>query len=280
MSVAECVDTSYVDFITAELQKHGWDAVLVEQRLELGRLRCDAPYQNDFRRKKLADMKKKFNPLCVEQILVSDRDLFWWTIDGKHRVKMLLELGYETWPGYAITGLTLRQEADLFTLLNTLKGNPKTIDVFFAGLLGSDEEAKAINRLVIDAGWQVSKTTNRAKHTRAVAALRSIHSVMRFTSIPEVLGVINECWPHDDRNGDVKIVNGVAVFLNHFSERVATATCIAKWRSTSVLEIVQQAAYHARLSDCSFPMGAARALLEIYNKGKRSNRLEWDTETE
>lgn len=262
-----------IDVINAYLRERDLDAVAIRQMVDLKDLRDDAPYQNDYQPKKLREMEKDFDLLSIQQItIVEHDDGKRFILDGKHRVKLLLMKGYKRFEAIVIAGLPPQYEADIFQRLN-IRRSIRAMDVYRSGLLGDrDPEAKEIHEIVTKCGWTVGSGSG-SKSTQAVSALRAIHR-LKTVPLDRVLNLCAESWPFDARNGEVIILRGVATFLRLYGDEVKDAYLVEKWGKVNTQLIVQQAIYHRHQSGGNGQLGAARALLVIYNKGLRS-KLKW-----
>jgi hypothetical protein len=98
---------------------------------------------------KVNDMVAHFNPDLLGIPIVSQRDDYFWVIDGGHRVATCREVGwgYKDLQCQIYTGLTEQQEADLFLLYNKVLP-VNSFDRFRIAVFAGWEDEVDIDRIV------------------------------------------------------------------------------------------------------------------------------------
>ena len=123
-------------------------------RVRIADLRKDLTYQRD-ETKNLSDIIKNWNELACKAINVSRRDDgSLWVLDGWHRVRAASQHGYTDIFAEIHEGLTLRQEATLFVLLNNMQ-NMLAWYCFRASVRGGLKEESEIEREFEGRGFSI-----------------------------------------------------------------------------------------------------------------------------
>ena len=126
-------------------------------------LRVDPEYQRALKKAAVEDnaVEGEFDPNAFRALCVSLRpDGFYWIVDGNHRFHMAKTRGDIPYiPCEVIHGLTLKQEAKLFTVLNRIT-RVNTSAMFKAELVAGEEVPVRIGEIAAAAGLYVGPQRN------------------------------------------------------------------------------------------------------------------------
>jgi hypothetical protein len=134
---------------------------------------------------------EKFNPALVGTLIVSERGKKKNVVDGQTRLKAMTEIGKTAAPCLIYEGLSKKQEALLFSLLQTQRRNMTTYERFRAQLVAGEEMAIGIS--TIERMWRIDP-----EHLR------------------EILELVRDIWGVDNRDGvSAQILTGLSTFVRN-----------------------------------------------------------------
>lgn len=182
-------------------------------------------------------LKEGFDPDLLGVPMVSrraDGTQVW--LDGQNRGDLMRGAGWgsQKLQCRVFTGLTTAQEADLFLGHNDNR-QVKVVYKFLARVTSGDEDAVAINAIVMSFGWRINDQAG-GKNITAVKSLERIFHGDRNTddtmapgrALQRTLRVVTEAWGYKSEavNGDVLL--GVGSVFNRFGDVVDLAVLIKK----------------------------------------------------
>ncbi|HEY7415552.1 MAG TPA: DUF6551 family protein, partial [Ktedonobacteraceae bacterium] len=187
----------------------------------LENLRTQSGYQRPLNEAQVRRIVKNFNPLALGLLTVSRRtNDIEWTVDGQHRLIALEELIAagkflgDTIECRVVQGLSIQEEADLWTLLSTAKA-PGSLDLFHARVTARQQPETEINQIVTECDFTVAEKQNSAKtHAiKAIVALRRIYALSGPQGLRDVLAVVHDAWPSDTQALGVSVLMAVYIVL-------------------------------------------------------------------
>lgn len=203
-------------------------------------------------------------------------------IDSAHRIAACKLVGHPTMTFIVHEGLTIRQEAALFLLLNDFRA-PSPISKFLARVVKGDPDACAIFELIEKHGWRIQASADTGCIT-AVAALQSIYETAAGTLKPGqrgdvldwVLGVITAAWGHDPKGANNAILVGLAQLRGRFGTAIQRQKLIHELQQVAPLVLVGKAKFVQSAVGGTQRAAMARALAGMHNRKLRTNLLpEW-----
>lgn len=202
--------------------------------------------------------------------------------DGAHRVSAAREVGQETLPALVHEGLTRREEAELFSGLNTFNA-PSAISMFLARVDKGDKGAGEMKDIIYGHGWRVGQNADNG-YISAVAAVEQVYRTAAST-LPEdrypealdwTLDVITAAWEHDRDAAHGAILKGVAQLHGRFGSDVDAKKLVAEMSLTRPRIIIGKASAMRDAAGGTIPAHVAKVLVGMHNKGKRTRLLpEW-----
>ena len=163
--------------------------------IEADNLVVDMTYQRTQERGKVYRIATNFDPDAFGVLIVSRRkDGTEVLIDGGHRVAAIRDLGWEDQklPAVVHTGLSLEEEAKIFTLTNRDRTKPTPRDMFRADVASKQPEALEIQAVFDKHGLELTNRTVRSRlwpcrppgpRKRPRICKRRIHFLTRLTRL-------------------------------------------------------------------------------------------------
>ena len=197
-------------------------------------------------------------------------------VDGWHRVLALREQQVDEWEVscQVYSGLTIKEEAQLYRLLNTTR-KPSPWDDFKAGLRSGDSECAAINRIAGRNGWRVSNFVGPGR-VACVAALRNIfRKDDGALALDKALCDAKAAWGGNPTGVERYVLTGLSVVHTIYDgclDRPAFIKKLAKVKGGPA-GILVTARQLKEIRPESIARLCAWVIVQNYNKGRRSGQL-------
>lgn len=249
-------------------------------------LNVDTSYQRDLSPSKVNLIVRLFDSDAFGELVVSQRaDGTYWIIDGQHRWKAMQKLGWtdQLMPCHIIPNLTAEEEARLYDLFNGNRGMPRISDRFKARVRYNDPEAIRILKTVHDAGFTVFYGRGHAPKATigAINALLRIERYGKPGDLMKVLTIVNEAWGEEEPasfKGDLLLA--MHRFTSRYRDQFDISGLIDKLKGTSPKALHNRGRQIADVMGCAVSVGVSQAILQHYNKNRRSGKLpEWSGDT-
>ena len=131
------------------------------EKVVINQLGVDETYQRPVSKAKVNKIVKNFNPIGMGPILVSEReDGSLWIFDGQHRVEALKILGELVWEVTIYSGMTLKDEATAFRLLQE-GSKANAAERYVSELAAGVKETIAIENLLNQNGFTVKRGSSK-----------------------------------------------------------------------------------------------------------------------
>jgi hypothetical protein len=177
--------------------------------LPLDKLIIDDRYQRTTSDARVAKMAKNFNPTQLGLLQVSMRaDNVFAIVDGGHRAALLRKKGLTHALCQVHIGLTVEQEALLFSELNSKAVKPSGIRNFVALRFGGDRLVLDIHLICAGLGWKVADE-NKIGTLRSVTSLYAAHHAGNLMAS---LDLITRAWSTKIKLHDA-VLGGVSLWL-------------------------------------------------------------------
>ena len=181
MSVEEAKKNLRIPMINRNIKEEkkssiGSDAAL-SSLVPVKDLVIDMSYQRVPQEIKVMKIVNNFNPDAIGVLICSAReDGTIAVIDGGHRVAALRLLNMEDHNVDALVyfDLSLKQEAEIFTLMNDNRTKPKTSDIFKSKVIAGDETSLLINKVIDKHGLFIANGPGM-NHLRALGTVNQIY---------------------------------------------------------------------------------------------------------
>lgn len=238
--------------------------------LPIEELNIDVAYQRTIAIRLVNEIIRDFSWYAFDPILVGRRkNNSLWVVDGQTRFNVARKVDHREIASRVFESEGKRHEAEVFLKANT-KRSVKSFDKWRAALCAEESTTVEINTLVEKFGFSVSYS-GHWPNLRCVSKLRDAHS---SGVLPECLTVISKAWKNDVDALSEAIMGTLSVFFAHFTE-ADIDRCIVKWTSLSPRKIWADAESGKFATGGSRYRAGAYVLLNKYNAGLRTNRLDW-----
>lgn len=159
-------------------------------------LTVDPRYQRPIQENKVRKIQTEFDPDAFGVLYVSARangeDVI---LDGQQRQAAVLGMdkGYQLVPAIVYTGLTVAQEAALFTLYNAVRTKPRPSDMYRAALTARDPHVVAIQAIIDNLGLAIGDGSGKRK-VQSIASVRRIYDNVGGDILHRALDVATRAW--------------------------------------------------------------------------------------
>lgn len=244
--------------------------------IPVGMIRVDPAYQRDVSQH-WVETHLPFDPRQAGTIVISERAGVLFCIDGGHRVALARASDVEYINAFVIHGLSQAQEARYFTRYQRERRNLKSFDLYRADRVSGDPEVAAMERIVHNAGFQITKAAG-VRNITAIEKLKWIHRFGGDDLLARTLDYVKRLWIEEPQALNGQLLKGLAIFLAdggsqpQFSrerfERVMT-----KYSASKIMRLAQAVASRKQRLAGNQPTDIAVALQEEYNKLSKVDQL-------
>lgn len=244
--------------------------------IQLGEIRVSPTSQRELN---LSKGKAILNALRMEDLgtfTVSERDGFYWLIDGQHRFWALREYfgeGWQEWEIEAFTyfGLTEAQEAAKFLVFN----NSLAVDAYSKFKIGVTAELPVptdINRVVLSLGLKVTRYKAQGS-VAAVGAVSKVYDRIGPGGLAHTLAIIRDAFAMT--GFEQSIILGTSLFWARYEGQVEEADVIKSLSRTAngYKGILSRAKLWQERVDMPLDQCVAAAISDIYSTGRRGKGL-------
>lgn len=243
----------------------------------------DPNVQRQLNEARVKHLQKKFNPLMLGLLTASKRpDGRSYILDGQHRIAAARAEHYD---GYIATrlfeNLTVEEEADLFLQLNDQR-KVGALDKFHVRATMGDPAAVALKKSLEHFGLRASSQHSAGQFAAIVALERVYAGFMSYASEPRidlveaVLQILTRAYGTDDRKAfQANTVMGVGLIIHIFGKRVDLDDLTSALRTVTADNLAIRGRSLKDTEGGTGAEGVAKVLLQLYNKGKSSRRLEF-----
>lgn len=252
-------------------------------QLHTARLQSNQGYQRPVDGNHVRDIIRNFDPLYLDEILVSARDGGYFVIDGQNRIAAFKEMngGRDCMVNCKIYhGLTYEQEAEMFQHLDSIKKKLRFCDTVRAKAEAkSDPVINGINQVfdVYGLHWSYSGTSAGGDHTvTASKALTESYKELGPAMFESMVRLLAYTWRGKRDSLTEPFIKGLSLFVKTYARDGDEATFIRKVGKHTPSEIKSLAISQG---GSSAAVKYARVFLEKYNfKATSSTRLPYRLE--
>ena len=194
---------------------------LVIKWVPIGDLMVDERYQRALRPHRVEHLVTNWDDYSSGVIIISLRaDGRMFILDGQHRVHAMMKRGVSVCKCEIFEHLPDWKEAQIFVNCNVVRGTVTKRDVFRAKVMGKDDLANIVAKVVEEEGYKISlhRGVHNPKEIAAVGTLEMICSPLNESSAPRlrrVLRCVKATWPDFSRALDGKILLAFAHLFRH-----------------------------------------------------------------
>lgn len=241
----------------------------------LGKMKVSPVGQREFKKHWADKILSAFDPDQLETPAVSERDGWFYVIDGQHRIDALkrwLGTGWEeqNLQCWVYVGLTEAQEAELFLQLN----NNKPVDAFNkfkVGLQANRKDEVVIAAQVQAVGLHIG--INAEESISCVATLRKVYERSDAETLRRTLKIVRDAYGDPGLRGPV--IEGIGLLCQRYNGSLNDAAFIKALGSAhgGVNGLMGKAAQIQQKTRCPQSHAVAAAGVDINNRGKGGKKL-------
>ncbi|AXQ62183.1 hypothetical protein SEA_SPIKELEE_54 [Mycobacterium phage Spikelee] len=241
------------------------------QWIPVAQMRVSSRAQREQRQSHIDHIASNFDPDKFGTPTVNERDGIFWIIDGGHRVKALIQMGYEDQSVQCWTyhNLTEEQEAEKFLSLNDVKP-VNGMDKFKVSVVAGRETETDIDRIVRAAGMTIGKGANGIG---SVGALKKVYENAGPRGLAVTIQIIRDAYGMP--GFAAKVIEGVGLFVANYETVFDQDRLVSKLagKHGGVNGLLGRAEQIKSAHGVSAPQGVAAATVETYNQGRGGGKL-------
>ncbi len=243
------------------------------EQIPIKNLVSNQEYQRNLSEKHVRRAAENFDLCQINPVKVSRRDGINYVFNGQHTIEIIAMVSHsrET-PVWCMIydNLDYQQEADIFA--NQMKFVKPLLpyETFMANVEADSDKHIIIKDLVESYGLFLSPSS-RPNGVCAVATLEKIYDKYGLQILDHALRLIVGTWEGAPQSFSSNMLNGMARLVSTFGDELNDSLFKERVGQYSVKEIARTAKDRHNGS-----RGYSEALVLIYNKGSRTNRLEFD----
>lgn len=235
-------------------------------------LAIDLRYQREANsRDRILNIAREFSWPAFGTVIVSMRPDGFFVIDGGHRVRASeLRDDIVRVPCMVYEFETAEDEALAFVVLNSTSKNVSPYHKFKAKLFAGDPLAVRVQKLMIDKNYEFVPYAKSGRTTSAVAAMM-LAAAKDMTAFSVALDLLVEIADGDPLPASV--FRGLFYLITHDCEAIATNTFRKKLIYEGIDKLSREIYRNKHLHEAGGVLIEAKTILNIVNKGRRTNKL-------
>lgn len=197
-------------------------------------------------------------------------------VEGQHRWKAAcLHPDIDEIPAVIVEHDDVAGEAQSFLAINRDRQAVTSVEQYWAGLTAGDDAAIAISKVLQAAGCDVVPATGhyRPNLTNSIGAVGRCLQRYGHGATRRALLVIRAAWPEDAKALRGTLITALARIIRANEKSVADPDLVAAIRPQSLAKLTAHAEAFRKLSGGSAETALTKAVVELYNKGKRTNTI-------
>lgn len=237
----------------------------------------DSNYQRDVRPALVDKILRKFSWAKFGALVLTRKDDGRYNVvEGQHRWKAAeLHPDVEAVPAVIVPHGGTADEAQSFLAINRDRMAVTSVEQYWAGLTAGDPTAAAISAVLKSAGCDVVPAAGyyRPNLTNSIGAVK--RCIERYGDAPtrRALLAIRGAWPNEAQALRGTLITALSRIIRN-NAGLVDADLIAALRPQSFARLTAHAEAFRKLSGGSSETAITKAVVEIYNKGKRVNTIQ------
>lgn len=246
------------------------------QMIDLKDMKVDMSYQRIPNEKRVKSIADKWDDMMANLIHVSKRADGYYVMDGNHTRLAYERIGGTSLPCRIYEGLTPKEEAEIFSELNSSQKKPTFNELLKAKAAAGKELESSYFKLLNEANIPYTFGDSTGCKIKCHSALLTVYSRTTYALMLRAVNVAKRAA--DDREEFYKVgfFPGLcSVVTKH--PQVDDWRLISSVRKTSASKIREMSDMFRRGTTTGTNSATAnfrKAFITIYNKGLRSNRIE------
>jgi hypothetical protein len=243
----------------------------------LGRMKINERAQRELNHNRVKQMSESFDIDRLQYPTLSERDGYFFIVDGMHRINALKLWIGEGWEEQRVkcevySGLSEAEEANLFLQLNEERKAVRAIDKFFAAVTAERPAETEVLQIVAWQGLKVAKT----KQPGAITSVSTLIRAYKNSDAPtlgKALRIIRDAY--GDPGLEAPVIEGVTKLCQRYNGVLDEGRAIKKLGDAhgGVNGLLAKADVIRRQTGSQRGMCVAAAAVEIINSGKGGKKL-------
>jgi len=259
----------------SEINLHVGDRPTLEW-VPIDQIVVDSNYQREIKPRLVEKILQKFSWAKFGAVVLSRQEDGRFTIvEGQHRWKAAsLHPKIDAVPAVIVKHADIADEADSFLAINRDRMAVTSVEQYWAGLTAGDDTAIAISQVLHSAGCDVVPAQGhyRPNLTNSISAIDRCLKRYGHGATRRALLVIRAAWPDDAKSLRGTLITALARIIRA-NDQISEPDMVAALRRESFAKLTAHAEAFRKLSGGSSETALSKALVEIYNKGKRVNTI-------
>lgn len=235
----------------------------------------DGNYQRDIKPHLVDKILRRFSWAKFGAVVLSRQPNGRFTaVEGQHRWKAAcLHPDITEIPAVIVEHGDVMGEAESFLAINRDRMAVTSVEQYWAGLTAGDETAVAISKVLQAAGCDVVPAQGhyRPNLTNSITAIDRCLKRYGYGATRRALLIIRAAWPDDPKSLRGTLITALARIIRANDKTVADPELVAAIRPQSLAKLTAHAEAFRKLSGGSAETAICKAIVELYNKGKRTN---------
>lgn len=249
----------------------------------IAKMRVSPNAQRELRPARVAWLASEFDPERLGYPVVNLRDAAYWLIDGQHRVEAAKQFLGEGWEKQSLTcrvytGLTEKQEADLFDWLNNNLA-VSAFDKFKVRCTAGRQVETAVRKVVEKAGLTIS----RNKEPNCIGATTTLVRIFQRSdgaTLARALRIAHESFGDEGLGNSV--IDGIARVCERYNRALNDDEAIERMRTMrgGIGALTSRASLLRKQTGQSVGMCVGGAVVDILNSKRGGKKLSswWNEE--
>jgi hypothetical protein len=238
-------------------------------------LHVDRSYQRDTIDSKVTSIIKNFNAKAIGVVTLSIRengDLY--IIDGAHRVEALKRMNMGGFDVNAIVyfNLSIKEEAELFVLLNDNRTKPKRSDLHKAAAKSGDSFAVEMDEMLTKLGLTVGNQPGD-NVIRAIGTMEKVGAKIGVDKLSVVLTVLRDAYGSHSSTFQSEMIYAVGMVVAKF-DNVDIKRLSKSIANLGTVNYIISKAGNASSTALIKYITIALMIVDSYNQRLRANRID------
>jgi len=237
----------------------------------------DSNYQREIRPKLVERILRHFSWAKFGALVLTRKDDGRYNVvEGQHRWKAAdMHPDVKAVPAVIVPHAGMADEAGSFLAINRDRMPVTSVEQYWAGLTAGDPTALAVSAVLQSAGCDVVPTQGyyRPHLTNSIGAVRRCLERYGDEATRRSLLAIRAAWPNEAQALRGTLITALARIIRN-NPGLVDADLAAALRPQSIAKLTAHAEAFRKLSGGSSETAITKAVVEIYNKGKRVNVIQ------
>lgn len=243
----------------------------------VGLIDVDSNYQREVKPSLVDKILRGFSWAKFGAIVLSRKyDGRFAVVEGQHRWKAAsVHPDIDRVPAVIVSHADVAGQAQSFLAINRDRMAVTSVEQYWAGLTAGDDTAVAISKVLQSAGCDVVPAQGhyRPNLTNSITAIDRCLKRYGQGATRRALLAIRAAWPDDAKSLRGTLITALARIIRANEKSISDPDLAAALRPQSFAKLTAHAEAFRKLSGGSAETALTKAVVELYNKGKRVNTI-------